>query len=148
MILDEEDYIKFLRKIDEGLKEPTSLVPTPRIENARKLIKEYCIMKNFLEKIENADKETLECIYDVVLTIFINQEINKIDFDCVLDKAEIKIINSVSKIFSEMDMDEENIIPTVDTELDYENNTVAVHLTFRDGATTCIGPKKIGVLDD
>ncbi len=141
MILDEEDYIEFLKKVDEGLKHPVGLVPTPKIEEARKLIKEYCVMKKFLEKIENADKETLECIYDVVLTIFINQEINKIDFNCTIDEAEIKIINAISEALIEID--EDDICPSADIDINYENSTIAINLTFRDGATTCIGPMKI-----
>lgn len=140
MILDEEDYIEFLKKVHEGLKHPVGLVPTPKIEETRKLVKEYCIMERFLEKIKSADPETLECIYDVILTIFTNQEINKLKFDCSLDEAKIKITNTVSEVMSEVDND---IHPEVDIDIDYENNTIAVNLTFRDGATTCIGPMKI-----
>lgn len=141
-ILNEEDYIEFLKKVDEGLNHPVGLVLTPKIEEARKLIKEYR-MEKFLEKIKNSDPETLECIYDIVLTIFINQEINKIDFNDSLNEPDIDITNVISKVMVEIGNNE--ICPTAEVNINYENNTATIDLTFRDGATTCIGPMKFRI---
>ena len=44
-ILKNEDAVNFTKKIEEDLKKPATLVPTPKIETARKLINEY-ISKN------------------------------------------------------------------------------------------------------
>jgi len=40
-VLNKIEYIRFLRKIKKDLLKPTKLVPTPKIEDARKLIKKY-----------------------------------------------------------------------------------------------------------
>jgi hypothetical protein len=39
-ILEGEDAEKFFAKIKEDLKTPTSLIPTPKLEQAKKIIKE------------------------------------------------------------------------------------------------------------
>ncbi len=40
-ILSKKEYIKFLKKVEEGLKKPTRLILTPKIEEARRLVKQY-----------------------------------------------------------------------------------------------------------
>ena len=48
-ILNKIEYIKFLEKIEKDLLKPTKLVPTPKIEDARKLIKKYISEARTLE---------------------------------------------------------------------------------------------------
>jgi len=40
-ILGKKEAIRFSKQIKEGLKRPSKLIPTPKIENARKIVKEY-----------------------------------------------------------------------------------------------------------
>ena len=40
-ILNEEDSIRFMQLIEDGLKNPTGPVPTPKLEKARLLVLEY-----------------------------------------------------------------------------------------------------------
>jgi len=45
-ILNEEEWEDFEKKIEEGLKNPVGLVPTPRLKNVVKLIKMKELEKN------------------------------------------------------------------------------------------------------
>jgi hypothetical protein len=40
-VLEGEDAENFIRRLHEDLKTPATLVPTPKIEQARKLVREY-----------------------------------------------------------------------------------------------------------
>jgi hypothetical protein len=40
-ILRGKEAVDFFRRIEEGLKKPIPLTPTPKLEKAKKLIKEY-----------------------------------------------------------------------------------------------------------
>ena len=40
-VLNEEDSIRFMKLVEEGLKNPTGPVPTPKLEEARLLVLEY-----------------------------------------------------------------------------------------------------------
>jgi hypothetical protein len=40
-ILGKKETTRFLKQIKEDLKSPAELIPTPKIEEARRLVKEY-----------------------------------------------------------------------------------------------------------
>lgn len=143
MILDEEDYIKFLRKVDEGLKEPTSLVPTPKINEAKKLIKEYCTMKKIFIK-EFSKKGMLEFFNDSKIISLIENEINNTILGSDINEAEIIIINIISRIlWCKYYGENKNLIPDIRTDIDISNNMIIVEFYFNSSDETMTLHKKL-----
>ena len=50
--LNKKDWIKFIKRIEEGLKHPVGEVPTPKLKDAEKMIKEEIKMKLLKKKLK------------------------------------------------------------------------------------------------
>lgn len=143
MILDEEDYIEFLKKVDEGLNHPVGLVPTPKIKEARRLIKEYCTMEKIFIK-EFSKKGMLEFFNNNKIILLIENEINNAVLGSDINEAEIIIINIISRIlWGKYYGENKNLIPDIKTDIDINNNTIIVEFYFNSPNETVTLCKKL-----
>jgi hypothetical protein len=77
------------------------------------------------------NKNTLKRLNERRMVEYISTVISNNVFNCTLPEAELKIINFISEVMNRM-YKNKNLIPPVETEIDYNSGKISVSFDFTD----------------
>jgi len=77
------------------------------------------------------NKNTLKLLNERRMIEYISTVISNNVFNCTLPEAELKIINFISNVMNRMYRNK-NLIPLVETEIDYNSGKISICFDFSD----------------